>query len=118
MHDGDTRGGACLFCGKDNPLFTKIEGYCQREIKSSAKMVAVYIVVENGVPYPVAYASFESAVAVAKEKHKEALEEEIRQADGGSMCSDLDVPENKLTGHTYLYVEKEIHIRIYRLPCM
>lgn len=82
------------------------------------KMVAVYIVVENGVPYPVAYPSFESAVAVAKEKHKETLEEQIREADGGSICSDLDVPENKLTGHTYLYVEKEIHIRIYRLPCM
>ena len=86
--------------------------------KSPTKMVAVYIVVENGVPYPVAYPSFESAVAVAKEKHKETLEEQIREADGGSMCSDVDVPENTLTGHTYLYVEKEIHIRIYRLPCM
>jgi hypothetical protein len=32
-------------------------------------MVAVYVVVENGVPYAVAYASFDSAVAVAKEKH-------------------------------------------------
>ena len=86
--------------------------------KSPVKMVAVYVVVENGVPYPVAYASFESAVAVAKEKHKKALEEEMREADGGRMCSEMDVPENKLTGHTYLYVEKEIHIRIYRLPCM
>lgn len=46
------------------------------------------------------------------------LEEQMREADGGSMCSDLDVLENTLTGHTYLYVEKEIHIRIYRLPCM
>jgi len=81
-------------------------------------MVAVYIVVENGVPYPVAYASFESAVAVVKEKHKEALEEQIREADGGPICSDLDVPENTLTGHTYLYVEKEIYIRIYRLPVL
>lgn len=81
-------------------------------------MVAIYVVVENGVPYPVAYPSFESAVAVVKEKHKEDLEEQIRQANGGLICSDLDVPENTLTGHTYLYVEKEIHIRIYRLPCM
>jgi len=81
-------------------------------------MAVVYVVVENGVPYPVAYASFESAVAVVKEKHKETLEEQMREADGGSICSDVDVPENKLTGHTYLYVEKEIHIRIYRLPCM
>ena len=86
--------------------------------KSPAKMVAVYVVVENGDPYPVAYASFESAVAVVKEKYKEDLEEQIRQANGGPICSDLDVPENTLTGHTYLYVEKEIHIRIYRLPCM
>lgn len=79
-------------------------------------MTAVYVVVENGVPYPVVYSTFDSAVAVAKEKHKEALEAEFLEAGGGSMCSDLDTPENTLTGETYLYVEKEIHIRIYRLP--
>jgi len=77
---------------------------------------AVYVVVENGVPYPIAYTSFACAAAAAKEKHKETLEEQMREADGGSICSDVDVPENTLIGKTYLYVEKEIHIYIYKLP--
>jgi hypothetical protein len=105
-----------IFFLKPNPSFTKFEGSFRHGEK--VLMTAVYVVVENGVPYPLAYPSFESAVAVVKEKHKETLEEQMREAEGGSICSDVDVPENKLTGHTYLYVEKEIHIRIYRLPCM
>jgi hypothetical protein len=108
--------GRIFFVEKSKTSFTKIEGAIGNGEK--VIMVAVYVVVENGVPYPVAYASFESAVAVVKEKHKETLEEQMREADGGSICSDVDVPENKLTGHTYLYVEKEIHINIYLLPCM
>ena len=81
-------------------------------------MSAVYIVVENGEPYKVAYATFESAVAAVKEKHKEEVEAQLREADGGPICTDLDVPENKVTGKTYLYVEKEIHIYIYKLPVL
>jgi hypothetical protein len=120
VYDGDTRilRGVSFFLPKIKTSLQKLKDDYGGMRKSPTKMVAVYIVVENGVPYPVAYPSFESAVAVAKEKHKETLEEQIREADGGSMCSDVDVPENTLTGHTYLYVEKEIHIRIYRLPCM
>ena len=79
---------------------------------------AVYVVIENGVPYPIAYTSFVCAAAAAKEKHKETLEQERRVADGGSMCSEVDVPENTLIGKTYLYVEKEIHIYIHKLPIM
>jgi hypothetical protein len=81
-------------------------------------MNAVYIVVENGEPYKIAYSSFASAAAAAKEKHKETVEEQMREADGGPICSDLDVPENTLTGKTYLYVEKEIHIYIHKLPVL
>jgi hypothetical protein len=81
-------------------------------------MNSVYVVVENGEPYKIAYTSFDSAVAAAKEKHKQTIEEQIREADGGSICSDLDVPENKLTGNTYLYVEKGIHIYIHKLPIL
>jgi hypothetical protein len=81
-------------------------------------MNAVYIVVENGVPYPIAYASFAQAAAAAKETHKETLKEQIREAEGGSICSDVDMPENKLTGKTYLYVEKGIHIYIHKLPIL
>ena len=81
-------------------------------------MAAVYIVVENGEPYKVAYATFESATAAVKEKHKEEVEAQLREADGGPICTDLDVPENKVTGKTYLYVEKEIHIYIHKLPVL
>ena len=81
-------------------------------------MNAVYVVVENGVPYKVAYATFESAAAAAKEKHKEELESQLRELGSGPICTDMDVPENKLTGKTYLYVEKEIHIYIHKLPVL
>lgn len=75
----------------------------------------VYIVVENGVPYPIAYNSFETAVEVVKEKHAEAIAEELLNADGEDICSDLDAPENTVTGITHLYVEKGINIYIYKL---
>jgi len=80
-------------------------------------MSAIYIVVENGVPYPVAYRSFEAAAAVVKEKYQETIEEQIRELDGGPICSDIDVPES-ITGKTYLYVEKGIDIYIYKLPIL
>jgi hypothetical protein len=81
-------------------------------------MSSVYIVVENGEPYKLAYTSFDSAAAAVKEKHKEEVEAQLREANGGPICSDLDAPENKVTGKTYLYVEKEIHIYIHKLPVL
>lgn len=81
-------------------------------------MNAVYVVVENGQPYKVAYASFESAAAAVKEKHKEEVEAQLLELGGGPICSDIDVPEDKVTGKTYLYVEKEIHIYIHKLPVL
>ena len=81
-------------------------------------MNAVYVVVENGQPYKVAYASFESAAAAVKEKHKEEVEAQMLELGGGPICSDIDVPEDKVTGKTYLYVEKEIHIYIHKLPVL
>ena len=88
-------------------------------VHSPSKMATpVYVVVENGIPYPIAYTSFACAAAAAKEKHKETVEEQMREADGGTICSELDVPENTLTGKTYLYVEKGIHIYIHKLPIM
>lgn len=79
---------------------------------------AVYIVVENGTPYPIAYTSFASARAAAKEKYKEVIEEQQAEVGDGPICSDLDVPENTVTNMTYLYVEKEIHIYIYKMPIL
>lgn len=65
----------------------------------------VYIVIENVDPYPIAYTSFAYAAAV-KEIHKEAITEQMLDANGGPICPDIDVPEDKLTGKTYVYVEK------------
>lgn len=48
-------------------------------------MNAVYVVVENGEPYKVAYASFDSAAAAVKEKHREVLEAQLLEAGGGSI---------------------------------
>jgi hypothetical protein len=79
-------------------------------------MNTVYIVIDCGEPYPVAYTSFADALVKVKEKYKETLEEELIELNGGNSCSDLDAPENTLTGITYLYVEKGIHIYIYKLP--
>jgi len=81
-------------------------------------MNAVYVVVENGEPYKIAYASFDSAAAAVKERHREELEAQLLEAAGGPICTELDVPENMVTGKTYLYVEKEIHIYIYKLPVL
>jgi hypothetical protein len=78
----------------------------------------VYVIIENGDPYSLVYQTFESAVAVVKAKHKETIDEQVREAEEGGydICSDLDTPEDKITGKTYLYVEKGIHIYIYKLP--
>jgi hypothetical protein len=76
----------------------------------------VYVIIENGDPYSLVYQTFESAVAVVKAKHKETIDEQVRQAGGYDICSDLDTPEDMITGKTYLYVEKGIHIYIYKLP--
>ena len=75
-------------------------------------MSVIYVVIENGDPYPSAYTSFVAAAEAVKDKYKEIVEEQI--AEGGT-CSEIDVPENT-SGKTYLYVEKGIHIYIYRLP--
>lgn len=82
-------------------------------------MNAVYVIIENGDPYPIAYGSFDSAVAVVKAKHKETIDEQLKEANGEyDICSDLNAPEDKVTGKTYLYVEKGIHIYIYKLPIL
>ena len=78
-------------------------------------MSSVYVVIENGEPYKNVYASFASAAAAVKEKYAEVIAEEMREMNGWPICSEIDVPEDILTGTTYLYVEKGIHIYIYKL---
>ena len=79
------------------------------------KMSSVYVVIENGEPYEHVYISFASAAAAVEEKHAEEIAEQKREMNGYPICSEIDVPENILTGNTYLYVEKGIHIYIYKL---
>jgi hypothetical protein len=78
-------------------------------------MTSVYTVIENGELYENVYTSFASAAAAVKEKHAEEIAEQIRDSNGYLICSEIDVPEDILTGKTYLYIEKEIQIYIYKL---
>ena len=78
-------------------------------------MSSVYVVIENGDPYENVYTSYASAAAAVKEKYAEEVAEQIRQSEGYPICSEIDVPE-AVAGTTYLYVEKGIHIYIYKLP--
>jgi hypothetical protein len=81
-------------------------------------MFSVYIVIENGEPYPKAYESYENAAADVREKYKGLLETELEECDGyrNLMASDVYLEEDKSSGKTYLYIEKGIHIYIHRLP--
>jgi len=83
-------------------------------------MEFIYVVVENGEAYRAAYTNYAAAAAAAKEKHKELLEEHIRDVgyleDIEHILRDINVPENVQTGITLLYVEKGINIYIHRLP--
>jgi hypothetical protein len=79
-------------------------------------MKSVYIIIENGDPYENVYLSFDSAVDKVKEKYQDTIDEQIKEAEGEPICSEIDTPEDLVSGKTYLYVEKGIHIYIYRLP--
>lgn len=79
----------------------------------------VYVVLENGELYPILYHTYDAARAAALDKHADILEEERSECAewGGRMASQIDVEENKETGTTRLYVEKEIFITIQRYKC-
>ena len=78
-------------------------------------MSSVYVVIENGEPYENVYTSFTSAAAAVKEKYAEEIAEQIEDSNDYPICSEIDVLEDMLTGKTYLYVEKGIHIYVYKL---
>jgi len=75
-------------------------------------MEVIYVVIENGEPYPEVYKDYMSAVVAVKKVHEEYILEFKDELD----FSDLDVPEDVETGKTYLYIEKGIHIYIYKYP--
>jgi hypothetical protein len=80
----------------------------------------VYIIIENGEPYPNAYTTYKSAVNQVKEKHREYLEEQIKELYCvnmiESLLADINVPENIETCISKLYIEKGINIIIYKIP--
>jgi hypothetical protein len=75
----------------------------------------IYLVVENGKPYLKAFRTYAEAVAAVKERHAEALEEDSRASKEFSwpVINTVDSPEGE--GKTYLYIEKGIHIYVYRV---
>ena len=79
-------------------------------------MKIVYVILENGELHPTLYSTYDAARTAALDNHAETLEEERSECAewGGRMASQVDVEENKETGTTSLYVEKEIFITIQR----
>jgi hypothetical protein len=77
-------------------------------------MISMYVVIENGDPYANLYTTYVAAAAAVKEKYQETINEQLVESDGYPICSEIDLPEDG-SGKTYLYVEKGIHIYIYRL---
>jgi len=77
----------------------------------------VYVVIENGDPYPNAFTSYEKAAEAVRAKFKSQVDEDIYWLGQGEMDSvnDLFTPESP-TGVSKMYVEKGIHIEIHRLP--
>ena len=82
-------------------------------------MDPVYVVVENGEPYPVVYKTYAAAMAAVREKHKEEIEADLKwlAENWGHSVNVLDTAENE-KGEMYLYIEKGISIYIYRLPVL
>ena len=76
-------------------------------------MESIYIVIENGTPYPVAYLTYVDATNAVKGRYAKCIEADIEEC--GTTESVIDAPEDS-AGVTRLYVEKEIHIEIHRLP--
>ena len=83
-------------------------------------MEYIYIIVENGEPYLTTFNNYKSAVKAVKQKHKEYLQEQIKELYDldsiESVLADVNVPENTEKNITHLYIEKEIYIKIYKLP--
>ena len=83
-------------------------------------MEYIYIIVENGEPYPVSFKNYKSAVEAVKTKHKQYLEEQIKDLYDldmiESVLADINVSENVEKNMTQLYIEKGINIEIHKLP--
>jgi hypothetical protein len=81
-------------------------------------MEYVYVVVDNGEAYPLAYKVYKDAVHAVKEKYKNYIEEQIKDIGDlesiEKILADINVHENPL-GKSFLYIEKGINIVIHKL---
>jgi hypothetical protein len=78
-------------------------------------MEYIYIVEENGEPYPSAYKTYELAIADVIEKWQEEVNRQIDEVGSYSICSEIVTKEDP-SGKTYSYIEKGVHIYVYKLP--
>jgi len=82
-------------------------------------MEFVYVVVENGESYPAVYVTYAAAVSAVKRKHREIIEQQIKEVQFLDLIEkiilDINVPENVSSNNTNLYIEKGINIIIHKL---
>ena len=81
-------------------------------------MAIVYVVVENGVLYPIIYKTYVSARSAVTTKYMAELtleRDDVEEMDDPyyGMVSVVDIDENE-SGTTQLYIEKGINIIIQR----
>jgi archaellum component FlaG (FlaF/FlaG flagellin family) len=77
----------------------------------------VYIVVENGAPYPTAFGTYKTAAEAVFTRHANTIVQQMADdsQNADDILNDVTPVENPM-GITYIYIEKGIHIYIYRLP--
>lgn len=80
-------------------------------------MEYIYIILENSQPYGLAYKSYAKAVNSVKQRHANILTSSLLLQPGQQSPHTVDVPENS-NGITRLYIHRDVHIYIYRLPLM
>ena len=79
-------------------------------------MEFIYIVFENGDPYPNAYKTYEAAIRVVLAKHGEEIQRQIDECGSPvAICSEIVMNEDA-SGKTYSYIEKGINIYVFKLP--
>ena len=84
-------------------------------------MALVYLVIENGEPYPDLYSTYQLAREAVATKYAEELEiqrqfeKEMKETYNPNFrISGFDDVDENETGTTALYIEKEINITIHR----
>ena len=82
-------------------------------------MASVYVIIENGEPYPNAYYTYAAAVKAVNEKYSEELSRQIEESPEHKdvFLADMN-PAEDASGKTELFMEfqKDISIFIHKLP--